>query len=43
MKELHLRAADVFFLIVLALFIGVAFVPDIPCALVGITAFDFSF
>lgn len=43
MKQLHLRAADIFFLLFIALFIGVAFLPGIHCSLLGIPSFDFLF
>ena len=43
MKQLHLRAADILFLLFIALFIGVAFLPGIHCSLLGITGFDFLF
>ncbi len=43
MKELKLQAKDVVFLLVLALFLAVAFLPGIPCAAFGIHTMNFVF
>ena len=41
MKEMHLKARDVVFLLVLALFTGVYFLPAIPCGVFGIENMNF--
>ena len=41
MKELHLKAQDVVFLLILALFAGVYFLPAIPCGVFGIENMNF--
>ncbi|MBQ7846828.1 MAG: energy-coupling factor transporter transmembrane protein EcfT [Clostridia bacterium] len=43
MKELKLQAKDVAFLLVLALFLAVAFLPGIPCSVFGINTMNFVF
>jgi energy-coupling factor transport system permease protein len=41
MKELHLKWYDLLFLLILALFAGVYFLPSIPCGVLGIENMNF--